>query len=114
MGRNDTFVPALGQEYEFRDGKMIFPDGVEYSLAEALTMAKDLSLTDRDIQAIHAVKKLFDGRIVDLTTPAGTVTAWIPPGSLNLGDAPEAVELPETRSGDFLDDLASKLAGGDS
>lgn len=61
----ETEVKALGMSYEFRGGKMIFSDGVEYSINEAATMARD-RLTDDDIRAIHLVKKLFDGEIVDV------------------------------------------------
>lgn len=64
-GRSErSSVPTLGLSYEFRDGKMIFSDGVEYSIDEAAALARD-RLTDDDLRAIHLVKRIFDGTIMD-------------------------------------------------
>lgn len=58
----NNHVPALNQTYRFEDGKIIFEDGVTYSINEAVMMARD-RLTDEDIQAIHLVKRIFGGEI---------------------------------------------------
>jgi hypothetical protein len=57
-------------EYEFRDGMMVFPDGVTYNLAEAIVMARD-QLTEVDIAAIHLVKLMFGGEITEVVDPHG-------------------------------------------
>jgi len=57
-------VPALESRYRFVNGKMVFEDGVEYTLAEALLMQADRNLNNVDMLAIHLVKKLFDGEII--------------------------------------------------
>lgn len=59
----DNFVAALNQSYRFEGDRIVFQDGVSYTIAESLHIAKD-RLDDDDIQAIHLVKKLFDGEIV--------------------------------------------------
>jgi hypothetical protein len=51
---------------------LVFEDGVEYSLAEALHISRDELQTD-DIKALHAVKKLFDGQLLP---GSEMVTAW--------------------------------------
>lgn len=112
----DTFVPALGQAYEFRDGKMVFPDGVSYSLSEAVAMASDLSLTERDIQVIHAVKMLWEGDIVQVTINGRDVDLRVPKGGISLIPEEDA-DTNEVRAGetlpdpdpDFLEGLSQRL-----
>lgn len=57
------FVPVLEKRYEYKDNKLVFEDGVSYSIAEALIMAHDLKLTKEDIQAIHCIKLMLGGEI---------------------------------------------------
>jgi len=61
--QSDNFVAALNQSYRFEGDRIVFQDGVSYTIAESLHIAKD-RLDDDDIQAIHLVKKLFDGEIL--------------------------------------------------
>jgi hypothetical protein len=58
-----NFVAALNQSYRFEGDRIVFQDGVSYTIEEAVHIARD-RLDDDDIQAIHLVKKLFDGEIV--------------------------------------------------
>jgi hypothetical protein len=56
------FVPALEQNYRyFKNRKILeFDDGTEYSLREAVLIARERP-KDGDLQAIHLVKRVFDG-----------------------------------------------------
>jgi len=60
---DDTYAPQIGQSYCFIKGKLVFEDGISYSISEALSLC-DPRLTPEDIQAIHLVKKMFDGEIL--------------------------------------------------
>ena len=57
------YVAALNQSYSFVKGRLVFEDGISYSLAEAIAL-NDPRLTPEDIQAIHLVKRIFDGEIL--------------------------------------------------
>lgn len=59
---DEKYVVALNQSYCFVKGRLVFEDGIGYSLAEAITL-NDPRLTAEDIQAIHLVKRIFDGEI---------------------------------------------------
>lgn len=54
---------ALSQRYTFQGDRIIFEDGTSYGLDEAVLMSEDLKLTNIDLQAIHAVKRVFDGLV---------------------------------------------------
>jgi hypothetical protein len=51
-------------KYEYKNGIMTFPDGVTYTVNEAMYLSKDADLQDSDMEAIHSIKKIFDGRIL--------------------------------------------------
>jgi len=57
------YVAALNQSYSFVKGRLVFEDGISYSIAEAIAL-NDPRLTPEDIQAIHLVKRIFDGEIL--------------------------------------------------
>lgn len=68
---SSSFVSALNQSYRFEGDRIVFQDGVSYTIDEVVHIARDASATlgnhrldDDDIQAIHLVKKMFDGEIV--------------------------------------------------
>jgi hypothetical protein len=103
---DDQFSSALGMSYEFRDDKIIFSDGVSYTLDEAASLARD-RLTDMDLQAIHLVKKMFDGEILDC---AGETRRLVRNGvGVTVGATVGATES-VARTGDrSLDDLAAEF-----
>ena len=100
----------IDAEYEFRDGMMIFPDGVTYNLAEALVMARD-RLTEVDIQAIHLVKLMFGGEITEVVDAQGyreKLTVVDTQVSLPCPfDHSESIEDTPEEGYKSLDDLAS-------
>lgn len=51
----------LTSEYNYRDGKLIFPDGVSYTIDEALALSSE---NETNIIILHLIKKLFEGDIV--------------------------------------------------
>lgn len=59
------YVPALNQEYRYHPNRKIleFDDGTEYTLEEAVILARGGA--DEDAQrAVHLVKRVFDGVLV--------------------------------------------------
>lgn len=52
--------------YDYETGLFTFPDGVQYTLREALHISKT-ALTMEDVEAIHKVKNIFDGQVLDGT-----------------------------------------------
>lgn len=62
MEKSSEFVPALESRYVFKNGHLVFFDGTEYSLSEALCLT-DERLSVDDLKAIHLVKKMFGGEI---------------------------------------------------
>jgi len=60
-----TYVKALGQSYavDEKTGDLVFADGIRYTVAEALELARGGAKTGT-IRAVHQIKKLFDGEIV--------------------------------------------------
>lgn len=98
---SDTFVPALGKRYEFKEDRIVFEDGVSYTLAEAMVMAKD-RLDEADIQAIHLVKQMFDGTIVS-TTNVDTVKRVVTETRIVQEELPLAVPQSEIRNPQPLD-----------
>ena len=68
------FVKSLDQSYTWDDGRgaMVFEDGVSYSVSELLAYSKR-DTSPEDQRAIHNVKKIFDGVLVEkghkLTNP---------------------------------------------
>lgn len=58
-------------EYSFKKGALIFPDGVEYSLREAIEVSKASRITQSELERLHTVKRLFGGEIVSLTKLPG-------------------------------------------
>lgn len=110
MSSEDTFVPALNQSYRFEKDRLIFEDGVSYSLNEAAMLARDAStalgdhrLTDDDIQAIHLVKKMMDGEILG---SAGAAARFVHDAKSAPDDhSPPAPESPRRT----LDDIAREM-----
>lgn len=60
-----NYVPELDQSYRFENGAMIFEDGVQYTVQEAVLLSKG-NCSPLDLQAIHEIKKLFGGSIIAL------------------------------------------------
>lgn len=58
-----SYVAALNQSYQFTGNGILFEDGIEYTIHEAVAIARG-DCTDEDIRAIHAVKRIFDGMII--------------------------------------------------
>ncbi len=54
------YSEVLKQEYDFRDGKVTFADGTQYSVAE---MSALKGADPVELRAIHAIKRAFGGRI---------------------------------------------------
>jgi hypothetical protein len=99
----------IDAEYSFVDGMIVYPDGVSYNLAEALILCRD-RLDEHDRQAIHLVKKLFDGQIEERADADGLVER------LHVTDLTVALPYPFSESvsvedssdmGQSLDDLAA-------
>lgn len=63
MIRDREYVPALSLHYKYYNGKAVFEDGVEYSLAEMLFLARTRARGET-LVAVHKVKKIFDGVIL--------------------------------------------------
>jgi hypothetical protein len=59
----DEFAPALGLHYRYIDDKLVFYDGVNYTLAEAQALSKRKE-KDEDLRKIHLVKRLFQGELI--------------------------------------------------
>lgn len=66
-GSGENYVPALRMSYRYDLSPSVliltFDDGVSYTLAESLTLARG-NPSPEDIRAVHYVKKLFDGDIL--------------------------------------------------
>ena len=90
----DHWVPALQMSYDYhpRTGMIVFTDGIKYTLEEFMIMAKGRLYNDDDIRAIHEVKKMFDGELVDEFC-RGTAPAM--PG--HDGNLPEKISVPPVR-----------------
>ena len=56
-------VKQLGLSYRFKDGLAVFEDGVSYTPHEMIVIAQKGG-TDKEMQKLHEVKKLFDGEIL--------------------------------------------------
>jgi hypothetical protein len=100
------YVAALNQSYSFVKGRLVFEDGISYSLAEAIAL-NDPRLTPEDIQAIHLVKKMFDGEI--LAQP-GEIHRFICNGIVEPFRGPRAESRGETAlPAKSLDELANEM-----
>jgi len=60
------FARQLMAHYEYRDGKLLFDDGTEYAISEALFIS-ELGLPTEDIEAIHLLKRKFAGELTGAT-----------------------------------------------
>jgi len=66
------YVKALKQSYKWDSerGVAVFPDGIEYTAGELIELSKG-GLDPRDmetVRAIHKVKKVFNGEIINSGT----------------------------------------------
>ena len=82
---------ALQMTYDYRDGVLIFTDGVKYSVHEAILLSKG-KLNDHDLRAIHHVKKAFDGEIEDCFGRVG-----YNPMPCDVGKMPEQIPVSPVR-----------------
>ncbi len=57
-----THCRSLTYKYDTETGICTFEDGTEYTLREMIFIARQ-ELTDEDMDALHAVKKVFDGEL---------------------------------------------------
>lgn len=59
------FVPELNQSYTWDEDKGVitFSDGVEYSVSELIELSR-VNTTVKDKQAVHRLKKAFDGELL--------------------------------------------------
>jgi len=99
MPRDLNYVKALAMSYEFDGTDLVFDDGVRYSIREAATLARG-RLSDDDLQAIHLVKKLIDGEVLDQ------------PGAFNqaMYSAPASAFVSDGKVASVsLDDIAAQL-----
>lgn len=60
------FSEDLGQGYLFDDGVFYMEDGSEYSLKEALLLARADPYNRKSFAIVHMVKTVFDGEIIDI------------------------------------------------
>ena len=91
MKKDDHWSESLQMTYDYRDGVLIFTDGVKYTVHEAVLLSKG-KLNDDDFRAIHHVKKVFDGEIEDCF---GRVS--FNPLPIDDGKMPEKVSVPPVR-----------------
>lgn len=101
------FVPALETRYEFKGDKLVFEDGGEYTLAEAMILAKDEGLTNEDLKAIHCVKLHFEGSI-DRATIGKTTFVIDHAVQTDLFDN-ERVQTDDNVPEDILDKMEEEL-----
>lgn len=62
MIRKITHCRSLTYKYDAETGICTFEDGTAYTLREMIFIAKQ-KLTDEDMDALHVVKKVFDGEL---------------------------------------------------
>jgi len=91
MKKSDYWVEALQMTYDYRDGVLIFTDGVKYTVHEAVLLSKG-KLNDHDLRALHHVKKIFDGEIEDCFGEIG-----FNPVPIDDGNMPEKSIVPPVR-----------------
>lgn len=94
-----NWVEALQMTYDYRDGVLIFTDGVKYTVHEAVLLSKG-KVHDDDLRVIHHVKKLFGGEIEDCFGRVGfnpvPIDGWrVLPG--HDGKMPEKSPVPPVR-----------------
>jgi hypothetical protein len=72
---DEHYSRALDQHYEFDGQKLTFEDGISYTLAEAVEVAKK-ARRDEDVRAVHLVKRVFDGEVLDDTRRLTPFELW--------------------------------------
>ena len=62
----DGKAPSLKMNYHYmvRSNTFVFPDNISYTMKESLILSKGRS---QDMKAVHAIKRVFDGEIIDYT-----------------------------------------------
>ena len=91
MKKDPNWSEALQMTYDYRDGVLIFTDGVKYTVHEAVILSKG-KLNNDDLRAIHHVKKAFDGEIEDSFGRIG-----YNPMPSDVGKMPEKIPVSSVR-----------------
>ena len=101
------YARPLGLHYSYdpRDLVLVFDDGVKYTLKEAVILAKG-GAKENDLRAIHKVKAVFFGEVLDPddTGPARTTRVPVPHGKVHKPETPSHVRKIPGQQGKELPD----------
>lgn len=61
MVKDKQYSIALNMHYKFDGYSLLFPDGVRYTIKEAIHIS---AAPEKALQDIHLIKKFFDGEII--------------------------------------------------